>query len=120
MADAPAVGRVVVAGSAGLIGRALVASLRDDGVEVTRLVRRPARADDEISWLIDDAPLDPDVLAGADAVVGLNGASIGRMPWTARYRSTLLWSRLTPTRMLAAAVRALGTDAPALDRKSVV
>lgn len=112
--------RIVVAGASGLIGRALVASLRADGVRVTRLVRHRARAADDVEWLTDADPLDPDVLAGADAVVCLNGASIGRMPWTPRYRSTLLWSRLTPTRTIATAVRALGADAPALVNASAV
>lgn len=105
--------RVVVSGASGLIGSALVASLRADGIEVTRLVRRPAAARDEVEWLTGAQPLDPEVLAGADAVVNLNGASIGRFPWTAAYRSTLLWSRITPTRALARALRALGSDAPA-------
>jgi uncharacterized protein (TIGR01777 family) len=104
--------RVVVAGASGLIGSALVESLRADGVEVTRLVRHAPTAPDEVEWLTDAAPLDPDVLAGADAVVGLNGASIGRFPWTPHYRNTLLWSRVTPTQVLARALRALGTDAP--------
>lgn len=112
--------RVVVAGASGLIGSALVASLHADGVEVTRLVRRPAAAPDEREWLSSGDALDPDVLAGADAVVGLNGASIGRFPWTRRYRSALLWSRITPTRALASAIRALGTDAPAFVSASAV
>jgi uncharacterized protein (TIGR01777 family) len=111
--------RVVVAGASGLIGSALVASLRADGVDVTTLVRRPATTVDEVTWL-DGAPLPPDVLDGADAVVGLNGASIGRFPWTARYKSTLLWSRLTPTRTLATAVRALGPAAPLFVSASAV
>lgn len=110
MADAP---RVVVAGSSGLVGAALVASLRADGVAVTRLVRRAPRAADEVQWDPQRTPLDPDVLAGARAVVGLNGASIGRFPWTKRYRHELVWSRLAPTQAIAAAVRSLGTDAPA-------
>ncbi len=105
-------GRVVVAGASGLIGRALVESLRADGLEVTTLVRRPAEAAHEVEWLTTEMPLDPSVLDGADAVVGLNGASIGRFPWTPTYKSTLLWSRITPTRALARAVRELGTDAP--------
>ncbi|MGP3535226.1 TIGR01777 family oxidoreductase [Microbacterium sp. RD1] len=116
----PETGRVVVAGASGLIGRALVDSLRADGVAVTTLVRRPAATPDEVEWLTDATPLDPDVLAGADAVVGLNGASIGRFPWSASYRSTLLWSRITPTRTLAAAVRALGADAPHFISSSAV
>jgi uncharacterized protein (TIGR01777 family) len=108
----PAGRRVVVAGASGLIGGALVESLRADGVEVTTLVRRPAEAAHEVEWLTGDEPLDPAVLDGATAVVGLNGASIGRFPWTTSYKSTLLWSRVTPTRALARAVRELGTDAP--------
>lgn len=116
----PGARRVVVAGASGLIGSALVESLRADGIAVTRLVRRPAEAPDEVEWLTDATPLDPDVLAGADAVVGLNGASIGRFPWTPRYKNTLLWSRVTPTQALARAVRELGTDAPAFVSASAV
>jgi uncharacterized protein (TIGR01777 family) len=111
---------VVVAGASGLIGSALVDSLRADGIRVTSLVRRPAETADEIEWLADSSPLDPAVLDGADAVVGLNGASIGRFPWTPRYKNTLLWSRITPTRALARAVRQLGADAPAFVSASAV
>ncbi|MGN8554031.1 UNVERIFIED_CONTAM: TIGR01777 family oxidoreductase [Microbacterium sp. SLM126] len=112
--------RVVVAGASGLIGSALVRSLRADGIEVTRLVRHAPAAADEVEWLTDAAPLDPSVLAGAEAVVGLNGASIGRFPWTPKYRNTLLWSRVTPTLAISRAVRELGTDAPAFVSASAV
>ena len=113
MPESPA-RRVVLAGASGLIGSALAAALRADGVEVTSLVRHPASGPHEVQWLQDATPLDPSVLAGADAVVCLNGASIGRFPWTPSYKSRLLWSRITPTRTLATAIRALGDDAPAL------
>ena len=112
--------RIVVAGASGLIGSALVDSLRADGIRVTTLVRRPAEAIDEVQWLTDAAPLDPAVLDGADAVVGLNGATIGRFPWTRGYKSTLLWSRITPTRAIARAVRELGQGAPAFVSASAV
>lgn len=112
--------RVVVTGSSGLIGTALVESLRADGVEVTRLVRRPAAAPDEVEWLQDAQPLDPEVLAGADAVVNLSGASIGRLPWTASYKRELLWSRLGPARTLSDALEKLGDDAPAFISSSAV
>ncbi|MDQ1204026.1 TIGR01777 family oxidoreductase [Microbacterium sp. SORGH_AS_0862] len=111
---------VVVSGASGLIGSALVTSLRADGVRVTTLVRRPAQSADEVPWLQDAGPLDPAVLAGADAVVSLSGASVGRFPWTRSYKSTLLWSRLTPTRTLTRALRALGPDAPAFVSASAV
>ena len=112
--------RIVVAGASGLIGSALVDSLRADGIRVTTLVRRPAEADDEVEWLTDADPLDPAVLDGADAVVGLNGATIGRFPWTRHYKNTLLWSRITPTRAIARAVRELGEGAPAFVSASAV
>lgn len=112
--------RVVLAGASGLIGRALAASLRDEGTTVTRLVRRPAAAPDEVEWLTDDSPLPPDILAGADAVVGLNGATIGRFPWTESYKHDLLWSRITPTQAIARAVRELGDDAPVFLSSSAV
>ncbi|QIM16051.1 TIGR01777 family protein [Leucobacter insecticola] len=105
--------QVVIAGGSGLIGAALARSLRADGIGVTTLVRRPPRTSDEVEWLTGKGPLDPAHLAGADAVVGLNGASIGRLPWTPAYRTTLRESRLTPTRELAGALRQLGADAPA-------
>ena len=112
--------RIVVAGASGLIGSALVESLRADGIRVTTLVRRPAQAEDEVEWLTGADPLDPSVLEGADAVVGLNGATIGRFPWTKRYKNTLLWSRITPTRAIARAVRELGDEAPSFVSASAV
>jgi uncharacterized protein (TIGR01777 family) len=111
---------VVVAGASGLIGRALTAALRADGIRVTRLVRRPASEPDEVTWDPGAEPLDPRVLDGAHAVVALNGASIGRFPWTAAYRRRLLWSRVAPTQTIATALRALGDAAPAFLSSSAV
>lgn len=99
--------RVVIAGGSGLIGGALTWLLQSDGIRITHLVRRPPRTPDEVEWLT-GGPLDPQVLAGADAVVCLNGASIGRLPWTRSYRETLRESRLIPTRTIATALRELG------------
>ncbi|MHA6525064.1 TIGR01777 family oxidoreductase [Tessaracoccus sp. G1721] len=112
--------RVIVAGASGLIGRGLVASLRGDGVNVVTLVRRPPRGPDEVRWDPGSEALDPEILRGALAVVVLNGASIGRLPWTRRYRRMLWESRLVPTRSVATAVRSLGADAPALISGSAV
>lgn len=112
--------RIVVSGASGLIGGALVASLQADDIPVTRLVRRPPRAADEVEWAPGERPLDPEVIRGARAVVNLNGASIGRLPWTRRYRETLRTSRIAPTRALANAIRELGAAAPAFVSASAV
>jgi uncharacterized protein len=93
--------RVVVAGSHGLIGSALVEHLGAGGHEVRRLVRREARGSDEISWDPDEGRLDPAALAGSDAVVNLGGAGVGDRRWTDAYRRTILQSRTRPTGLLA-------------------
>ena len=120
MPDVSDEGRVVIAGASGLIGRGLVASLRADGIPVVRLVRHESTAPDEVSWHPGRQPLPPAVLDGARAVVGLNGATLGRFPWTKRYKHDLVWSRIAPTQALAAAVRALGDGAPRFVSASAV
>lgn len=112
--------RIVISGASGLIGSALVSSLREDNVEVTTLVRRTPRRESEAQWSPGESPLDPEVLAGAEAVVALGGASVGRIPWTKRYRRELVDSRLQTTRTLTTALRALRTDAPSLVSASAV
>lgn len=111
--------RVVIAGASGLIGRTLTDNLLADGVEVTTLVRREPQGPSEVRWL-DGSPLDPSVLEGATAVVNLNGASIGRIPWTSSYKRTLVSSRLEATGVLAKALRALGDNAPAFVSASAI
>ena len=97
--------RVVVAGSSGLLGSALVAHLTRRGHDVRRLVRRAAKAPDEIAWSA-DGELDPTTLRGQDAVVNLGGAGLGDRRWTTAYRATILRSRTAPTGVLARALAA--------------
>ena len=73
--------RVVITGASGLIGGALTASLRADGVEVTHLVRRAPAAPHEVRWQPGTAALAPAVLAGAAAVV--RRAALVARPWSA-------------------------------------
>lgn len=112
--------KIVISGSSGLIGSALTRSLRADGIQVIRLVRHQPRGTDEVFWDPGHRTLDPALLIGADAVVNLNGASIGKLPWTRSYRDVLQKSRLLPTRTLADALRQLGDDAPKLLSASAV
>ncbi|MET7474077.1 TIGR01777 family oxidoreductase [Streptomyces sp. NPDC005648] len=101
---------VVISGSTGLIGGALSASLLADGHRVTRLVRREpqARADgsEEARWDPRAGTLDPAVLDGADAVVGLAGAGVGDRRWTASYKREIRESRVRGTGALATAIGA--------------
>jgi uncharacterized protein (TIGR01777 family) len=93
--------RIVVSGASGLIGQPLVQALRAGGHRVTTLVRRAPKNANEIRWNPDAGELDPGALDGADAVINLSGASIGRIPWTLPYRRELVSSRINATRLLA-------------------
>jgi uncharacterized protein (TIGR01777 family) len=96
--------RVLVAGSSGLIGTALVADLRHAGHEVLRLVRRTPAAPDERGWDPPAGRIDEGTFDGVDAVVNLNGAGIGDRPWSGARKQLLRDSRTVPTDVLATAV----------------
>ncbi|MEV4677659.1 MULTISPECIES: TIGR01777 family oxidoreductase [Actinomadura] len=98
--------RVTVTGSSGLIGSALVQSLREDGHDVVRLVRREPARDDEARWSPADGCVEKDSLEGADAVVHLAGAGVGDRPWTKAYKRKIRESRLAGTRTLAEGIAA--------------
>ncbi len=99
--------RLVISGSSGLIGTSLVQAAGADGAQVTRLVRSAdaARAADAVSWDPGRGHLDPQVLAGADAVINLNGRNLGDARWSERFKERLRSSRLDPTRTLVEAIR---------------
>lgn len=96
--------RVVVAGSSGLIGVEVVAGLRRGGHEVVRLIRGEPSRTDERRWDPPAGVIEPNALAGADAVINLCGAGIGDKRWTEARKQVLRDSRTTPTEVLAAAV----------------
>ncbi|WEH33030.1 TIGR01777 family oxidoreductase [Streptomyces sp. AM 4-1-1] len=101
--------RIAVTGSTGLIGAALVRSLRADGHEVVRLVRRPAGAGDEVRWDPKRQYVDTAGLVGCDAVVHLAGAGVGDHRWTEAYKREIRDSRVLGTAAIAEAVASLDT-----------
>lgn len=106
--------RIAVTGSNGLIGSALVYSLRADGHEVVRLVRHDPRSGDEVRWDPKRQTVDTAGLAGCDAVVHLAGAGVGDRRWTEAYKRELRDSRVLGTAALARAVAAMDSPPPTL------
>ena len=102
---------VLVTGSTGFIGSALVSYLREQGCSVTCLVRRPVTADDsEVRWDPDAGTIDAERLAGVDAVVHLAGESIYARRWTARRKAIIRDSRVQGTQLLSQTLA--GLDPP--------
>lgn len=104
-----ALGRIVIAGGSGLVGRALTERLVERGTEVVVLTRRlddvvlprGARA---VGWGGEATEWRRE-LDGAFAAVNLTGENVGAGRWTAARKRLLRSSRLDPTAALVAAIR---------------
>jgi len=101
--------KILVTGSTGLVGKALVAALAKDGHSVCRLVRPGTNANDDaggfnVAWNPATGELGG-AAVGADAVVNLAGASIADGRWTEKRKAELRSSRVNVTRSL---IEALG------------
>lgn len=122
--------KIVVTGATGLIGRALVAALRERGDDVIALVRDVERAKQKLRP--DEPPTDPkqprapgtkqpgslhlvvaeletpglwcDRLDGADAIVHLAGENVGMKRWDARQKQLIRDSRVETTRTIVEAI----------------
>lgn len=94
--------KILISGSSGFLGVALMRSLEADGNQITRLVHGSAREAGRLHW--DPAqPLAPDSVSGFDAVVHLAGESIASR-WTPSKKKTIRDSRVLGTRNLADAL----------------
>ena len=109
--------RIAITGSRGLIGSDLALFLATGGHSVLRLVHdsggvKPPGIDDGTEWIgwNPQAPLDPAILDGCDAVVHLAGDNIGEGRWNEAKKRKILDSRTTPTRNLAVAIAVLPRD----------
>ncbi|MEM6931251.1 MAG: TIGR01777 family oxidoreductase, partial [Myxococcota bacterium] len=92
--------RVLVSGASGLIGSQLTAFLDAGGHEVVPLVRSPNTRGRYVP-LDDPESIDRDALEGFDAVVHLQGASIGDEAWTPQRKELIRNSRVHGTAVLA-------------------
>jgi len=92
--------RVLVTGSSGLIGQALLSFLAADGHKVVRLVRPHSRARGRnIEWDPEAGNLQTEDLEDFDAIVHLAGETIaGR--WTPQKKQRILDSRVKSTQLL--------------------
>jgi len=99
--------RVAVTGASGLVGSALIASLRDDHHEALRLVRGAATSADEISWEPAAGAIDAARLESVDALVHLAGEGIAEKRWSDEQKRKIRESRVVGTRLVAETVAKL-------------
>jgi uncharacterized protein (TIGR01777 family) len=104
--------KVIVTGSTGLVGRALVRSLLSDGHEVTRLVRGDSQAfrapgTAAARWDPERGEIDAKELEGHDAAVHLAGENVGEGRWDEGKKRRIRESRVKGTTLLAGALAGL-------------
>ena len=97
---------VLIAGGTGMIGSALTRELEQAGHKVLLLSRTPGAQ--RISWNPESTALDLDSIAAehgtVDVIVNLAGSTISKMPWTAKTKHEILYSRLSSTTTIVEAI----------------
>ena len=97
--------KILVSGSGGMVGSALLPVLRAAGHQVTRLVRRPSAPlgpeDSTVQWNPETGELDGSRLEGIEAVVHLAGENIAARRWTPAQKARIRDSRVQGTARLS-------------------
>ena len=119
MTDSTAQQRIVVTGSSGLIGTALVSELRRKGHPVTCLVRSNPGPDRAL-WDPAKGTIDKAALEGAWGVVHLAGEGIAESKWTPEHKKRILDSRVQGTTLLSEALAGLTTKPTVLASGSAI
>ncbi len=96
--------KILVSGSHGLVGSALIKRLEDEGHEISRLVRHYPNSSSEIEWSPDRYSIALARIEGFDAVVSLAGESIAEGRWTDDKKRRIRESRVKGTKLLGDAL----------------
>jgi uncharacterized protein (TIGR01777 family) len=94
--------QILITGSSGLVGSALVKSLREAGDNVRRLVRsQDSLQEDAVFWRPATGEVDAASLEGLDAVIHLAGENLAAGRWNAARKDRIRRSRVEGTRLLS-------------------
>ncbi len=111
---------VLITGSNGLIGSALMPFLRDGGHQFRRLLRTESHESDTTSWNPETGTFARGAFDGIEAVVHLAGEGIASGRWTEGRKMSIRDSRVVGTRNLCEALAVLDTPPRVLVAASAI
>ncbi len=114
--------KILMTGSTGLVGTALVSLLEREGHQVSRLVRGKPRAEtSEIEWHPNqNSVVIKDAFEGHDAAIHLAGESVAEGRWTPEKKQRIRDSRVNGTGLLAATLGQLESPPKVLASASAI
>lgn len=92
-------GKVIITGGTGLVGRRLSQLLEDKGYSVNILCRNPVKLN-EFKWDLDKFSIDSSVFENASAIMHLAGAGVADKRWTDTRKKEIIESRTKSTALL--------------------
>jgi len=100
--------KILISGTTGLVGSALVPYLIAQGHQIVRLVRKQGELlEGEVRWNPEQGTIDSESLSGIDAAVHLAGENIGAKRWSVAQKQRIRDSRVNGTTLLAEALAKL-------------
>lgn len=92
--------KILISGSSGFIGNALISYFKKKGDQVFNLVRKRSSSTNEVFWNPSEKQIENEKLEGFDAVINLNGVSVAKR-WNKSYQEKILSSRVESTQFLS-------------------
>ncbi len=104
--------KILVSGSSGFIGSALIPYLQDKGFDVSRLIRKKIQPQIYIFWDPENGILERESVEGFDVIINLCGENIvGR--WTEKKKNRIKTSRINTASLISKTISEL-TNPPKL------
>jgi uncharacterized protein len=96
--------QILITGGTGLVGKALTASLLNEGHSVTILSRNPIKSDSPnlhfAQWNVDKQTIDLQAIQAADIIIHLAGAGVADKRWTEKRKQEIIDSRVQSGNLL--------------------